>query len=196
MRADDAAGDLADALVRWAADARADEAGRARSRARWLRHQAEEEATFAGLLVDLAEQGTAVLLRTTAGRRHRGAVAAVGADFVLLEPDGGAAARRWVLVPLDAVTTVRPAHENRRTGPAQGARAPTLDLLLAEALDAMAAADGPRTTVTIVLEADPDPVAGELEAIGADVLTVRVDGSPQTRTFVRLGAVTEVVVGA
>ena len=195
MRTDDAADDLAAALVRWAAEARADEAGRARSRARWLRHQAEEEATFAGVLVDLAERETTVLLRTTAGRRHRGAIAAIGADFVLLEPDG-AATRRWVVVPLTAVTAVRPTHEHRSPGPAQGARTPALDLLFTEALDAMAAADGPRPTVTIVLATDPDPVTGELEAIGADVLTVRVDRSPASRTFVRLSTVTEVVVGA
>ena len=47
-------------LRRWAADARASDAARARSRQRWLRRQAEEESTLAGIALNLAERGTAV----------------------------------------------------------------------------------------------------------------------------------------
>ena len=36
-------------LRRWAADARASDAASARSRQRWLRRQAEEESTLAGI---------------------------------------------------------------------------------------------------------------------------------------------------
>lgn len=178
---------LSDDLVRWAAEARVDEAGRARARQRWLRRQAEEEATFGGLLVDLAERDKPVVVRTASGRRHRGRVAAVGTDFVLL----GGETRHWVLVPLEAITTVRPVGAGG--GAAAGHRAPALDLLLGEALDAMAG-DLARVAVTAV--GDPDPVAGDLEAVGDDVLTVRLDGGAAGRAYIRLGAIAEIAVDA
>src|SRR3954449_10120436 len=43
-------------LERWAADARAREAADARVRERWLRAQAAEEASLAGVLLALAER--------------------------------------------------------------------------------------------------------------------------------------------
>ena len=174
-------------LVRWAADARVDEAGRARARARWLRRQAEEEATFAGVVVDLAEREAVVLVRTTSGRRHRGVVAVVGADFLLLRAEPP----RWLLLPFGAVTTVRGIDEAGR--PAAGRREPTVDLLLGEALDAMAS---DRTRVAVVAAGDPDPVSGELEAVGDDVLTVRLDAQTPNRAYVRIALVTEIGVGA
>lgn len=178
---------LADDLARWAAAARADEASRARSRQRWLRRQAEDEATFAGVLVDLAEREATVLMRTTSGRRHRAIVAVVGTDFVLVRAEGD----RWLLLPFTAVTTVRPVEEQGRT--AAGRRAPTVDLLLGEALEVMA---GDRASVAVVAAADPDPTVGELEAVGDDVLTVRVGAPSGARAYVRLEAVTEIGVTA
>ena len=55
-------GDLAARLERWAAEARVDEAARTRSRERWLRRQAEESGTLAGVLADLLEAGRAVVV--------------------------------------------------------------------------------------------------------------------------------------
>ncbi|HWC38241.1 MAG TPA: hypothetical protein VG476_06920, partial [Acidimicrobiales bacterium] len=52
-------------ISRWAGDARASDAARGRSRERWLRRQAEEEATLPGIALDLAERGEAVVLKTT-----------------------------------------------------------------------------------------------------------------------------------
>ncbi len=89
-------------IERWAAEARARDAVDARVRERWLRRQAEEEATFAGLLLDLAERQVGVVVTTTANRRHTGVVEAVGADFVALRVAGG----RTVLVSLPSVAAV------------------------------------------------------------------------------------------
>nr|MBA3268429.1 hypothetical protein [Acidimicrobiia bacterium] len=58
-----------DDVERWAAEARARDAADARLRERGLRRQAEDEAVFVGLLVDLAERGVGVLV-TTSGGRH------------------------------------------------------------------------------------------------------------------------------
>ncbi|MGH9005512.1 MAG: hypothetical protein ACRDYV_20495, partial [Acidimicrobiia bacterium] len=57
-------GDLDARLQRWATEARVDEAARRRSREWWLRRQAEEGATLAGVLADLLEAGTAVTVHT------------------------------------------------------------------------------------------------------------------------------------
>src|SRR4051794_41889772 len=56
-------------LERWAADARAREAAEARVRERWLRSQAEEGASLAGILLALAERREAGGLETVAGGR-------------------------------------------------------------------------------------------------------------------------------
>jgi len=68
------------ALQRWVADGQVDEAARARSRRRWLEKVATEEATLGGVLLDLAERGRPVIVRTLAGQRVTGPIIAVGAD--------------------------------------------------------------------------------------------------------------------
>src|SRR5204863_961971 len=74
-------------LGRWAADSRASDAARARTRERWLRRQAAEEATLPGVALDLAERGDAVVLKTTSGRAHRGRLVAVARDVWVLRSD-------------------------------------------------------------------------------------------------------------
>jgi hypothetical protein len=175
-----------DGLARWAADARADEAARDRARERWLRRQAEEEGTLAGALLDLAERRAAVLVATAAGRRHRGTVVAVGADFVGLR--GGRAAQ--VLVPLAAVAWVRPL-EGDSAAPGDD-RPLALEATLVEALDGLAARR-PRTLV--VPAAASEALTGELVAVGRDVVTLRLDGDGRPLAFVPVASVTEVSTG-
>ena len=50
-------GEWAARLERWAAEARVDAAAEARAREQWLRRQAEEEGSLAGVLADLADGG-------------------------------------------------------------------------------------------------------------------------------------------
>src|SRR2546426_11388042 len=73
--------------------ARSEGAAQVRSRERWLRQQAQEEAALVGTLVDLAEQREAVTVRTTSGRRLQGTIAAVAADFVVVPNPGGGGTR-------------------------------------------------------------------------------------------------------
>lgn len=155
-------------LTRWLADQRVDAAAAARSRERWLRQQAGEEARFAGVLLDLAERGMPVLVASAGDRRWRGRVSAVGSDFVAVRGTDGADA----LVALDAVGAVRAIGAPQLTG---GDRGGSIDMSLAEALLAMAA-DRPR----VVLVAAGVATAGELRAVGSDVVTVRADGEGTT----------------
>ncbi len=173
---------MLDDLERWAAGARAQEAAEARSRERWLRQAAEEEASFAGLLVDLAEDGRPVSVTTVTGRRHHGPIVSVGTDFVAVGgPEG-----RLVLVALAAMAEVRPAADARRS-PAAGAGRDDRGVTLIEVL-AQAVATRPRVAVVLGDVA----VVGELRAVGTDVLTVRTDGEPGGLSYVTLASVSEV----
>jgi hypothetical protein len=173
-----------DGLERWAADARAGEAAGARVRERWLRAQAEEGASLAGLLLALAERREVVLLITTAALAHRGAVTGVGEDFVALEVPAGTT----TLVALAAVASVRAVEGARRFstpatghgradddaggGGGRGGGGPSLGVHLGDVL-AQAAGQRPRISV----QAGTTSVVGDLRAVGADVLTLRADGA-------------------
>lgn len=173
-----------DPLLTLLDDAKASDARAARERQRWLRRQAEEEATLVGTLLDLAERGSLLSLRTTTGRAHHGRVVAVGTDFVVV---GGEGSR--TCVRLGAVSSVRPAAGERHGAPTGGRTAP-LDLLLVEVLAGLAPE---RPRVAVVTAAD-GAVSGDLLAVGADVVTVRLDGNPRTPCYVALAAVLEAVV--
>lgn len=170
------------ALARWAAEATVDEAVRARVRERWLRVQAEEESSLAGVLVDLAERGRPVLVRTGAHRLH-GVVAGIGADFVALRSPAG----QRVLVPLGKVDHVR---ADRDSASVRGDRRPTLDVDLVSVLGPVAV-DRPQ----VVIRTDADAaLRGELRSVGTDVLHLRGDGDPPAPIWVPLGAVRFVVL--
>ena len=176
-----AVNDLLAHLGAWSADFRVDEAARARTRERWLRQQATEEATFTGLLVDLAERRAAIVLRTTSGSAHHGVVTAVGADFVALRAPDGATR----LVTLRVVTAVEGA-DGMTLRELSGSRAEPADARLVDVL-AQVAADRRR----VLLVAESETFAGEVDAVGADVVRVRRGGSP---VYVRLVSITEVAL--
>jgi hypothetical protein len=175
---------LVDRLERWVAEARVDQAALERSRERWLREVADQEATFAGTLLDLGERGAAVTVRTRAGRAHHGAVEVVGAGFVALRLRRGAVA----LVRMEAINVVR-------TAPAEdlvlGDRTVRSELRLDDVLRELAA---DRERVLLVAGDGADVVSGELRAVGLDVAVVRSEGPPSS-VYVPLGAITEVTVG-
>lgn len=176
---------FASRLDRWVADARADDAAAQRARERWLRSVAEQEATFTGVLLDLAERSAGIAVTTTAGRRLVGAVEAIGADFVALR----VAAGRQVLVALAAISVIRTAPSVEDT---VGDRVVTAELTLAEALAGLAA-DGAR--VLVVSPAGAESVAGTLRSVGQDVVVLRTDAEPAASAYVPLAAISEVVLG-
>ncbi|MGH9263759.1 MAG: hypothetical protein ACRD1D_03620 [Acidimicrobiales bacterium] len=175
-------------LERWAADARAREAADARVRERWLRAQAEEEASLAGVLLALAERGETVVLTTAAGRRHRGVVTGVGVDFAALRGPGGAT----TLVVLDRLGDARVVEERARGRAAAAAAASgdapggALGVRLADVL-AQAAGQRPRVAV----QAGAASVVGDLRSVGTDVVTIRTDGEAGV-VYVALASVSEV----
>jgi len=175
---------LLDDLARWMGAERTDLAARARSRERWLRQQAVEEARFAGLALDLAEHGEAVSVRTIQGRNHHGRIVAVATDFVVVQRTAGD--RMVTLIALAAIALLRPAHG--RDHEPMGERTAAVDVTLAEALAGLV---GDRPDVHLVVTGVDEVVAGQLRAVGDDVVTVLVPGDPPASVYVRLGSVTE-----
>jgi hypothetical protein len=170
-----------EALASWAADLAVDDAIRDRSRTQWLRRQAEEEGTLAGVLTDLGERGRPVLVHLHNGRLHRGIVTAVGSDYAVVRVGPG----RDVIVALAAVGSVRtlpgePAMTGDRV--VRAARS------LVEVLGDLAAE---RARVLMLGPDAAHGVAGELRAVGRDIATVRLDGGGGT-AYVALASVAEI----
>lgn len=173
-----------DPLVELLDEARAGEQGAARARQRSLQRQAEEGASLAGTLVDLAERGSPVSVRSTAGRTNHGTVLAVGRDFAVLRTEDG----RDVCICLGAVAVVRPSSAERHV-PATGDRPAPLDLLLVEVLAGLAP-ERPRVALVVAGQL----VAGELRAVGADVVTLRLEGDRPSLCYVSTAALEEAAV--
>ena len=176
-------------LGRWAANSRASDAARARTRERWLRRQASEESTLPGVALDLAERGDPVVLATTSGRAHRGRLVAVARDVWVLRSD----ATGVTFVATDAIASLRaqPGGGSRPAPEAAGARPAPLVATMAEML-ADLAAERPR--VRMVVRGEPEAMVGQLRSVGVDVATLRVAGEPPTTVYVRLGSVSELSV--
>lgn len=149
------------------ADLRVDEAVRSRARTAWLGRQAAEEATFVGLLADLAERGRQVVVDTAGGRRHRGWLVIVGGDFCALRTSSHVAVIRHV-----AVAAVRPLPHDAGTS---GDRVVSPTARLRAALSSWA---GTGVRVRIEPRAGAAMV-GELQAVGEDLVTLRLDDRSQ-----------------
>lgn len=169
------------ALHRWVAEGTVDEAARARARRRWIEQQADEEATLAGVLHDLAEREGTAVLTTRRGRRVGGRIVVVGADFAIVREAGGD-----VVVPASVLSSVRPGPDDH---PVAGARAVGVELVLAEAL-AELAADRPDVFVVTAAE----EVKGRLRSVGFDVIAVAIEGAGRRTVHVPVGALDHVLL--
>ncbi|MDQ6928911.1 MAG: hypothetical protein M3159_09685 [Actinomycetota bacterium] len=178
---EDGRGDV-DGIERWAADARAADAIDARVRERWLRTQAEESSTLAGVLVALAETATPVVVTTSTGRRHGGLVTMVGEDFFAVRRGE----ERVTLVAMAAVGSVEPP-SSKGSLPIEGERQPSSSPVTLRDVLGHAVGDRPR----LMLYAGDARTTGRLIAVGLDVVTVRTDADPPTLAYVSLGSVSE-----
>ena len=166
-----------DELRRLTDDTRRADAIESRRRELWLRRQAEEEGTFHGILVDLAERQGTMAMQTRAGRVVRGRAVTLGADFVAL----AGAQDGTVLVPLQMVTAVSP---EPGTLPSAGDRAETTSTSFANAVADLAA---DRPTVTVYTHGS-GRVTGTLWSVGQDFGVVR---APAGDTYVPFAAVND-----
>ncbi|MDQ2754767.1 MAG: hypothetical protein M3R71_04370 [Actinomycetota bacterium] len=186
--------DFERAVERWGAESRVTDAAAARGRQRWLHQQASEAATLLGLLVDLAERQSHVVLTTRSAFRHAGLLVGVGSNFCVVTDQ----AIGTTLVASDAITSVvvagsagvapaTPAAAGDRDhfGIAAGDRQSFRGTTLADSLAALAAE---RSSVRFRL-AGGDQVVGALTSVGVDVSSVRLEGRERRMTHVSLAAV-------
>lgn len=173
------------AFARWAASERASSAAAGRTRERFLRERAEATATWAGLLVDLAERRATVSV-AAGSRRVTGRVAGVGLDFCVLEPTGAGAA----VVPFAGMSSVRsegassPVSTCAGSSPA-GDRRGALELSFAAALATLA----DERALVALGSGDGDTLAGELVSVGEDVVTLRGPEPTRRLVYARLSSV-------
>lgn len=168
------------------AEARVDDAVATRERARWAARRAEEDATFAGALVDLAERQAVVRLQVRGGHDLVGTPVALGPDCVAVTTAGGQA-----FVRLHHLTAIRslPGHGLVPTGPPPAAvRAITRTLH-----DVVGDATAERADVHVLLD-DGRDARGTLRAMGVDVLTLRENNEGNATVLVSFDAVAAVTL--
>ena len=165
------------ALDRWAADARVDDAAQRRARRRWLDQQLREESSLRGLLVDVAEARKVVTITASDQRRSTGRVHTVGADYVALHGDDGVV----VVIALAAVRLV-----TATAGAPTGERAPVVRQHLHALLFDWAAE---RPEVVLRVRDVDEPVRGELQSVGVDVLSLIGASTDRASMFVPLDSV-------
>ncbi|MFA9446357.1 hypothetical protein [Egicoccus sp. AB-alg6-2] len=141
---------------------------RARAERRERHDRAVELATWLGTLRDLAERAEPVALAIRGGRSLRGRLVGLGGDHVALALAGGGR----VLVRLGAVRAAR-VEPGRHTPTAAGDRPAPGTSTVDDAIDELAASGG---TVVLYVRDLVDPLRGEVQGIGEDVVTVRLDG--------------------
>jgi hypothetical protein len=172
--------DWDDTAASWRIDAAAD----ARRREWWLRQQAAESSTMAGLLVDLAEQGRVVNLTLVGGRVRTGRLWGLTDDVLGLRSAPGVD----VLVARGALFGVRrgPGHGPDLVGDPARRRLPTGPLATV-----LAAWSGDEPEVQL-LDPTGAGVAGRLLRVGLDLAVVATGTGPATA--VALDRVAEAVL--
>lgn len=177
---DDGTG-AADDVDRFVADERISAAGRARTRERWLREQANEAAAFDDICWDLAERGEVTVVTTAGGQRHRGHIEALGHDYLSLRTAGAS-----VVVPFAAAFTLEAAGHGDPGERPEARHALWLSELVAELA---------RERPTVRLRSrDGDAVVGQLRHGGRDIAVVQPSSGAGRPVYVRLSSLAELSV--
>lgn len=171
------------ALTDFTDDARRDQVRRTRQEQADREVVAGLSATFLGTLVELSESRSTAVFVTVAGAHHRGIVAALGPDVVVVVAPGEE--RRTLLAPaaIDAIREPRIGRSREgysvRAGPRMG-----------DLLDEVGR-DGARVSVTTFGD---NRFMGSLLSVGVDQMSLRLDGESDVLT-IPLGSIAEAVVG-
>jgi hypothetical protein len=177
-----------DELTEMLDESTVDERSSNRSAQRWSRQVDEEEATWVGTLIDLAEQRKSVGLCTTTGQNHRVIIDAVGPDVVVAQR--GDASQLYIR--LEVIEALTGAGRPSATGVGTSDGATFHELLFGLCAD--------RPTVSVTTRSGR-VVHGTLLAVGSDVLTLRsLDSATNEHrpvsTMIPVLAAAEVVVHA
>lgn len=177
-----------DELTEMLDESTVDERAALRSAQRWSRQVDEEEATWVGTLIDLAEQRKIVGLCTAAGQNHRVVIDAVGPDVVVARRSDSSS----LYLRIELIELLTGAGRPAATGTSTGEGASFHELLFGLSAD--------RPTVSVTTRSGR-VVHGILTAVGNDVLTVRsldsaANESRPVSTMIPVLVAAEVVVHA
>lgn len=164
-------GSVDGAVERWLAEVRVDAAARERAAVAGLRALAAEEATLAGVLVDLATRGEAVSLVMRSGKQHRGHVRLVAPDAVVVALE----TRQWLVARLAAVAALRTV----QSPPVPGEAEPSTLTRFVRIASALAAPGD-----WVVITSGASTFGGTMESAGEDVVVLRLDNGD--RAYVAL----------
>ena len=168
-------------LARWAAADRTARAVSERARTRSLVDQAAGAATWAGLLVDLAEAQARVACSLPGGTKVTGRIVGVGRDFAGVERPGAGP----VLMRTEALTAVAPA--GPPVGRPGGDRRPALDLTFEAALEALAGEGAP-----VLVRTPGESFTGRVSACGTDLFTLLLEGAGRRPVHLPMRAIVAV----
>lgn len=163
----------------WRANSAIAEAARSRRRtATWSQH-GSADAGLAGVLLDLAERGTEVVISLINGHSHRGVVLAVASTWAMLRINAGAR----VVLRLRAVAAIdctgQRSSFGERCAPITTGFAPMLE---------RSVEPGEQLTVWC----GHQRLSGELSGVGDDLAILTVNSS--TLRYVSIEAIDEVVI--
>ena len=172
--------DLLSHLAQWQAAQQVSEAASGRARARELLEQSASTGTWVGLLVDLAEGSTAVVV-SAGNLKFSGRLVGVARDFITLEAGSG----RPNLLRIDAIESISPTARTvgGRQGLPNGARIAAVNVSLSTVLDLLCSESAP-----VIIKTSAATLQGTLEAVGEDVVAIRGSGRGLT-THIRAGAI-------
>ena len=165
----------------WLAEQTIAEASRRRGVEHSLLRQIRETATLAGSLAELAERGRPISLSTTWGRTINGVIAGLGDDFVELRGDSGTSVLRLESMAYLRVSTIQVLSDRDTTPRSVNTFAERVRTLAIE-----------RPHVQITCQLGTVQVSGVLEHVGADVITVAIDGPRRSSALVPIARVAQV----
>jgi hypothetical protein len=167
----------ADPLVGLLDDATYDARRNVREQTKWDRSIDTESATWAGLLIDLAENGRRVTLQLETGLTVSGQITTVGADCVCIEtPKGEMAILCSAIARIECETPNGPP-DSERIGSSE-----TFHSLLQRAAE-------DRLDVAFTLRGAANDLFGQLRTCGADVCALASEEMPRRYVYVRTLAV-------
>jgi hypothetical protein len=164
--------------------ARHERAVQARAEERSRREVASAVASWSGTLRDLAEHDQLLTVRTSSGRTHRGRLAAVQRDHLVIVRETGMA----TIVRLRAVRAVRPEPANK-AAVAMGDRSRAQDRGFEDWIERFREE---QRRVVLDLDAGDGLLVGHVVAQGEDVVTVRMDGPEGGLVYLPTAAIIEI----